>query len=268
MMESKNKYSADVKVISGNNSLLNNADAFSESLVSYLEEDEIKKINFDSKNSLKDFLKDFVVGKINNEYQKLTLPSKEIKDVINETLKKCESVLEKDILRIYVFPTYSKFTIERMNCVNGFCVGKGVILIGLYPKGDWKKEISFTLTHELAHAISPYYEMSSLSIGEGIVFDGLAENFRMKFLGGNVSPWASSISEKEAITYFKGFKDKLDNNSSGFYREVFFGSGKYPLWTGYTIGYYLVKKYLENLKEINWREILIKNPKDILKKIV
>ncbi|MBT4651756.1 hypothetical protein HOC13_04525 [Candidatus Woesearchaeota archaeon] len=46
--------------------------------------------------------------------------------------------------------------------------------------------------------------------------------------------------------------------------EVFYGTGKYPNWTGYSIGYYLVEKYLENKQEVDWNKLLRKDPKEIL----
>ena len=63
---------------------------------------------------------------------------------------------------------------------------------------------------------------------------------------------------------------KLEVNSKKYklYREVFFGTGKYPLWSGYTIGYYILKEYLKQQKEINWEKIIKTKPKVILKEYI
>jgi len=59
-------------------------------------------------------------------------------------------------------------------------------------------------------------------------------------------------------------KPLLHENDFEKYSEVFFGTGKYPLWTGYSIGYFLVKKYLKKQKIIKWKEVLKVNPEEIL----
>ena len=47
-------------------------------------------------------------------------------------------------------------------------------------------------------------------------------------------------------------------------REVFFGNEKYIRWTGYVIGYYIIKSFLENNPSLGWKEIMNKQPGDIL----
>jgi uncharacterized protein YjaZ len=51
------------------------------------------------------------------------------------------------------------------------------------------------------------------------------------------------------------------------YREVFFGSKKYKRWTGYSIGYWLIKKFRIMNPNINWEEIIKIKPEHILKSI-
>jgi uncharacterized protein YjaZ len=59
----------------------------------------------------------------------------------------------------------------------------------------------------------------------------------------------------------------LRSRDFGKYKEIFYGAGRYPNWMGYTIGYYLVKKYLEKHEEIDWKILLRKNPEEILSEI-
>jgi len=63
----------------------------------------------------------------------------------------------------------------------------------------------------------------------------------------------------------KEIKPVLHKNNFKKYNEIFFETGKHPLWSGYSIGYFLVKKYLEKQKTINWKELLKINPEEILK---
>ncbi len=57
---------------------------------------------------------------------------------------------------------------------------------------------------------------------------------------------------------------QFDSINFNFYMDVFYGTGKYSSWLGYSLGYYLVEKYLATLNEIDWNILLRKNPKEIL----
>ncbi len=103
-----------------------------------------------------------------------------------------------------------------------------------------------------------------MSIGEGMIFEGLAEHFRETMIGGSQAPWLDKISEEQARKLFNEIKSEINNKSTDFYNEVFFGTGRYPQWAGYTIGYYLIKDYLEMQGKINWNKILRINPKEVL----
>ena len=48
------------------------------------------------------------------------------------------------------------------------------------------------------------------------------------------------------------------------YREVFFGNKEYKRWTGYSIGYRLVKEFRKKYPNISWGEIIKMRQKDIL----
>ena len=76
-------------------------------------------------------------------------------------------------------------------------------------------------------------------------------------------PDSSRVLEAKGL--LEELKDKLDSENFDDYIEVFYGSGKYPNWSGYTIGYNLITKYLEGKENVNWNDLLRKNPKEILK---
>ena len=78
-------------------------------------------------------------------------------------------------------------------------------------------------------------------------------------------PISKAISKEESRKLFIEIKPILKENDFDKYSEVFFGTGEYPLWAGYTTGYFLVKKYLDKQETIKWKELLKINPKEILK---
>ena len=64
---------------------------------------------------------------------------------------------------------------------------------------------------------------------------------------------------------FPKIEDKLNSRNQQLYYDLFFGSKKYPLWSGYSIGYYIVQNYLNKQKKINWNKIIRLDPQIILK---
>lgn len=103
-------------------------------------------------------------------------------------------------------------------------------------------ELSRTIAHELHHAM----RMRTIGYGENLlenaVLEGLADHFGMEVFGGKKPPWSnvkinSKIMEKAKKNFFK--KDY------GYYEWFFGWSGKFPKWTGYTLGFNLVGEYLK-----------------------
>lgn len=192
-----------------------------------------------------------------------------------EELEKIKEVMgllrkyQKSKKYIFVFPSFDNFTVKKMKGVGGFCPKKDIIFIFLNLNGKgWNNALKDSLIHEFAHSVSEYYlGGQDFNLGEGIIFDGLSENFRKINFGGS-DILINVISEKESEFYFKELREKFDSKDFDLYMDVFYGTGKYPLWLGYSLGYHLVKKYIENLEEIEWNELLRKDPKEILKEII
>lgn len=137
-------------------------------------------------------------------------------------------------LEVFVFPTLNKFTIEKLNCVQGFCLWKNTIILGVY--GDCS--VKETFYHELCHAICLNY-FSRETLLDDFIFDGLAEHFVEEHL--KIKSKLVLLSKEEALKIFNDVKDKL--NRTDLNSELFYGTGKYPLWAGYSVGYYLVKDF-------------------------
>jgi len=222
------------------------------------------------KDCLKKFLRGFILDKEGNNqsYSYEVKNEKEVRKICREIIKRCSNFIDKKI-HIFLFPTFSKFVIEEMKGLNGFSSWDNTIWIFINFKDGWKESLRETIVHELAHAVSPFYKGGDFPIGYGLVLDGMAEHFKDFIVRGKKSPWTKAISEEKSWEVFKEIKDKglLEVKDFDKYNEIFYGTGKYPNWTGYTVGYYLIKEYLKNQKEVNWNNFLRKNPKEILKEI-
>jgi len=256
-----------IKIIQGDLKKINEREEFSNSIISDLFNEEIELMGFNSRNEIKNFVKNFIFTKFSGNNKVIKLDKDKIKKIIIDKTKKVYTILEDLDIKVFVFPTYNDFVINNMKGVVGFCTNKNVIILGIYFSEKLSEGIEETIIHELAHAISPYYDMANLSIGEGIVFDGLAENF-VEDITGKDSYLGKTINKNKSFEIFKDIKDKLDVIDFNLYSEIFFGKGKYSNWAGYSIGYYLIKDWLFKFNKKDWREILKKNPKEILDSIM
>lgn len=261
----QNKKIAEGYIIQGDNSVVGKKEKFLNSLITAKMRSEIKKIGFENELELKEFIKNFILGSNNKKIEINLFDEKKIMKAVKETLVVCKPIIASQKVKIFIFPTIDQFSIEKMKGINGFCVSKKTIFIGLFPVKNWYKELKKTLCHELAHALSPYYNMETMSVGDGLVLDGIAEHFRERKVGGTRAAWSTAIKKEKAKIIFKKVKKKLDSEKVNTYSEIFYGRGKYPLWAGYSIGYYLVGDYLKKINgKINWKRIIETSPKKIL----
>ncbi len=198
-------------------------------------------------------------------------PIKEILSHIEKTMKEVYRFLPSKIkTRIYIFPTFRSFVKDKMFGVNGITPYRNTINIYIHPEPQNQKmffqEIDHTVAHEYNHTIRfQYSPLSSIStLLDGLINEGLAENFRMRAMGGKISPWADVLQPEKVRKVFKKIRPFLHSTGKKIYYEVFFADKKYPLWTGYSIGYQIVKGFLKNNKTMKWEEIVKLKAKDIL----
>jgi|SRR3989344_1045089 len=187
---------------------------------------------------------------------------------INSVFNLCSSVLQDEEINLFFFETKDFFVSNKMGGSTGFCTNKNCILVLLNLETFSDTGLKNTVVHELAHAMSPYYDMSDMSVGQGIVFEGIAENFRESLVDKIKSSFVLEVKEEEVWPLFNKIKFDLNSKNLNDYYEVFFGTGKYPLWAGYAIGYYFVKGYISRIKNFAWKNVLREDPKEILKEVV
>lgn len=227
--------------------------------------DDIHYAGYEKKEWIKMTLERFIPN--SRGESKIIFPTEEDRETARklciEALQGQKKLFDK--VHVFLFPCFDDFVKEKMNGVNGFCSGEKVILILINFEGEWNKGIKETVLHELAHSVSKFYKGGEFSIGEGMIFDGLAEHYRESIMKDGKSIFVTAITKKESDRIFKELKDKLDSKNLKDYTEIFFGTGKYPNWSGYTIGYNLITKYLKGKENVNWYKLLRRNPKEILK---
>lgn len=234
--------------------------------------DQIKRrhknyIGFKNKKNLSDFLNEEIYG-INVIAPSLgdELKRSEINGIIKEIITGCRRISKnKSKLVIHIFPSYNKFINTQMSGVSGYTSNSRNILIFISPQKDWQTALKNTLAHEFAHSIAfKYHKWQTLL--DCLIFEGLADNFRESVIGGKPAPWSIALSQINAKKTFIKLKKLLNSKNENLYSQVFLGySNKYPLWSGYAIGYQIMKSYFKYNKNKSWQEVFKLKPGEILK---
>jgi hypothetical protein len=111
--------------------------------------------------------------------------------------------------------------------------------------------ISEMLVHELCHAARWGKNNERItSLFDGIISEGIATYFEAKFIKNRNERtiFIKTIldrSDEENEKILDQVRDRLDSNEYDYNAIFFTGNNKLPRWSGYSLGFYLVKKYLE-----------------------
>lgn len=247
------------------NPRLSDKKKFITNLVSGLQETTIGFAGFKSKNGLKQYLQfQLFDDKEYRNFPKYNFDKKKILKIIEDTFSKCHRELPAKPTRTFLFPSFNSFVKNKMDGVGGFSPWKNTILIDINPTvKNWETALKNTIAHEYNHSVV-YNLHKWKTLLDSIIFEGFAEHFREQIVSGERAPWTKAVSQEECKKHFSKLKKKLNSKNHQLYREVFFGSEKYPLWLGYSLGYQIVKLFLSKNKEKSWIEIVKIKPKDIL----
>ena len=143
-------------------------------------------------------------------------------------------------------------------------------------KESLDKDIIFeTICHELCH-VARWQKNSeySTTLLDTLIFEGLATVFEETALIDNhISEKQYFLSEiinrntEEDEKILALLKKDLDNGDYDYYKIFFDGDDALPKWSGYSLGYYLVKKYLSNTNQ-KIEEVFDKKYSEIKKGVI
>lgn len=111
--------------------------------------------------------------------------------------------------------------------------------------------ISEMLVHELCHAARWGKNNERItSLFDGIISEGIATYFEAEFIKNRNERtiFIKTIlgrSDEENEKILDQLRDRLDSNEYDYNAIFFTGNNKLSRWSGYSLGFYLVKKYLE-----------------------
>lgn len=192
-----------------------------------------------------------------------------IDDIMQTVMKQSFDVLPtlQDLV-VFVVPMCNAQASIDLKGVNGFPIDGGSVLFILIDteNPEWRRSLVETMPHEYAHLVyTSQFDWNSIL--DGCVNEGLAEHFRELVVGGGKAPWSTALSKKEALEVLATFPEErlnlfIDESNVDLYISYFFGTGVFPKWYGYSLGYWLIDTVLTG-KTTTLQNLFTQSPKEI-----
>lgn len=152
---------------------------------------------------------------------------------------------------LFILDEQDQFVREKLGGVSAFTDWSGKMFFAVLPDAQVRSTLRSVINHEYHH----HWRTHALTITEQnqtlmdrLILEGLAEHFGKVRLGdAYLGPYKDALTEKQAKDLWESTY-KSCRNQLGERTDVYmFGSKEesLPLWCGYSLGYYLVKWYLE-----------------------
>lgn len=173
-------------------------------------------------------------------------------------LMACKLLSTKNDIIINIQSTKDKFIKNRMGGVTGSTLNECALFLSI--NGDPAlpgKSIIGRVVHEYSHAIRlQRIGRKGNTIRDGLASEGLAQCF-VEEVTGSIDPWSRAITCNQAQVIWTKLKRKLDVVDKNLYDRVFFKlkDKEFPHWSGYTIGYLLLRKRLSELGK-DWNDVI------------
>jgi len=206
---------------------------------------------------------EFRIGTLKTPHQYRLLSDKERKQiatVVEATVSKCHKVLphSNTPISIFVFPWFP--SVEEASALFGVnAVAPHMCTIHLFLDSEnfTVESVKETIAHEYNHLV--FYENhqdDNYTLLEQMLIEGLAEHFREELIGGASAPWATALTEKDSAKLLESLRPFLGSKNRRLCRQVLYGSKKYKPWTGYSIGYWLIKEFRKKRDSLAWKDVM------------
>lgn len=135
--------------------------------------------------------------------------------------------------------------------VGGYTYASDFIISALDLKSMSIPRFKEMLTHELCHAARWGKNDEWMNtLFDGMISEGVATYFGAEFAKNNsekqfFTKAMLDRSDEENERILNELRGNLDDKNYDYTTIFFTGNEKLPRWSGYSLGYYLVKKYLE-----------------------
>lgn len=178
--------------------------------------------------------------------------SAELKSVANSAVASVKKSLPiRDLDIVFYDNPGATFTEEEMGGIGGFTPNAHTVFISLNPRhksfqSALKNHLFFTLVHELHHTIRWQKQVDGDTLLEAMIFEGLADHFAMEVTGRKKPTiYSDALTPEQKKIFLKKASEEWSKPTYN-HNEWFYGSTPkiIPRWTGYTLGFDLVAKYL------------------------
>ena len=135
--------------------------------------------------------------------------------------------------------------------VGGQTYASDFILISINEDKITENILAETLVHELCHAARWGKNDEWMNtLFDGIISEGIATYFEFEFVKGKPEKqlFLKTVvgrSDEENKKIYEELESQLENERYDYQTIFFNGNDKLPRWSGYSLGYLTVKKYLE-----------------------
>ncbi|MCI0812304.1 MAG: hypothetical protein J4N27_00305 [Chloroflexi bacterium] len=154
----------------------------------------------------------------------------------------------------------SRVLIQQMRGVLGFTLGSQVVLVFVWPTENWQRWLGYTMTHEYAHLVRNHLFPRGLTGGrliymrtqepetllDAMIVEGLADTFAMGIVEDTSPPWISALSPDVERSIWPKVRRRLAVADPSEIRRILFGDNdRIPTWTGHTVGYRIVQRFMK-----------------------
>ena len=165
--------------------------------------------------------------------------------------------------RVFLLPGdgQSRVLVRQMNGVLGFSLGSQAMIVFLWPVDGWQRWLTYTVTHEYAHLVRNLLFPRGLAGGklvymksqqpetllDALVAEGLADVFATHVHQDVRAPWTEALDPQLERRVWPLVHRRFTVSDPTEIRRVLFGDNdRIPVWTGYTVGYRIVRAYLDS----------------------
>jgi len=193
-----------------------------------------------------------------------------IKECIKKTIEKCNQYLPVPAENlVYVHPYLPTGNDKVFEGVMAVAVYSCVFHLFIDSETFTQESLEDTVAHELNHTIYYYHhydDFGNYSLLDNMLLEGLAENFKEEFFRSQRTAWAGALKKEEALESLKDLdNDFLLSTDQKIIQNFLFGNSQYKKWSGYSLGYWIVKEYISHNPNKSWEELAKTEKEEFLK---
>lgn len=183
------------------------------------------------------------------------LQNKRVWEIVHHENKQLQKMWDGPETKIFIFPSdqYNRKLKRDFNGKSGLAFKDKLFLF--VAEDNTEKEIRALFTHEYNHVCRLAEDSKNEDeyvLLDTIILEGLAENsVRERFGDEYLSAWTSYYSNEKLEEMWKDIilPNKDISKKDAKHQQILYGTRRYPRMLGYCVGYYVVKKFMEETKK-------------------